>query len=169
MVNSATIFGHSIRALTDSSATSVSSSAVLSLGLSKVRNHAILEWKEEQKFLSKGKTVEIPIVTKDLSVKIDLRVTPFLHDVDMMSGIHLLQALNPLIDWWTPLLPKEVGINWPQVTKPLIDCSTSQTFSRVDVGIFVLPGSLLDQAQKSGTISVLQDVVARDVLKDIAI
>ena len=49
----------------------------LSLGLSKVRNYAILEQGEEQKFLSKGKTVEISIVTKDLTVKIDLKSRRF--------------------------------------------------------------------------------------------
>ena len=98
MVISATIFGHSIRALTDSITTSVPSLAILSLGLSKVKDYAILEQGEEQKSLSKGKTVEIPIVTNNHNVKIDLIVTPFLHNVDMMSVFHLLQVLHPLID-----------------------------------------------------------------------
>ena len=81
----------------------------------KSETKSFLERRKEQKFLSKGRTVEIPIITKDLTVKIDLIITPFLHGVNMMSGFNLLQVLNPLIDWFTPLLPKEVGINQLQV------------------------------------------------------
>ena len=55
------------------------------------------------------------------------------------------------------------------MTKPLIDSSTPQLFSPMDVGISVLPSSLLHQAQKSGTISVLQDAATWVVLKDIEV
>ena len=39
----------------------------------------------------------------------------------------------------------------------------------MDVSISVLPSSLLDQDQKSGTISVLQDAAARAVLQHIEV
>ena len=39
----------------------------------------------------------------------------------------------------------------------------------MDVGISVLPSSLLDQAQKSGTINVLQDVAAQAMSKNIEV
>ena len=58
----------------------------------------MLERGEEQKFLSKNETVEIPIVAKYFTVKIDLTVMSFLHDVDMVVGFNLLRVLYPLMD-----------------------------------------------------------------------
>ena len=134
MVVNAQIYGHPVRALIDSGATRcfISLSTVIPLGLNTIKDCTFLELGDGHKILSKGKVVNAPIVTADLTVKMDLVVTSILHDVELIMDINCLQAVNPLIDWSSSLifLPKEVGIS-------------------------VLPHSWIDQAHKIGTIKVL--------------
>ena len=73
-------------------------------------------------------------------------VTSLLHDVDLILGINWLEAVNPLVDW-----------------------SSSRIFLPKEVGASVLPSSWIDQAQKIGTIKVLQDAIALAALWDIQV
>ena len=77
MVVPARIFGHTMRALIDSGATRafLSINAVQPLGLSLVKDTTFLELGDGQKILSRGKVVDIPIVTAGLTTKMDLTVT----------------------------------------------------------------------------------------------
>ena len=45
--------------------------------------------------------MDVPIVTTDFSVKTDLTITLLLHDIDVMLAINWLQAVNPLIAWFS--------------------------------------------------------------------
>ena len=100
MVVTASVYGHPVRALIDSGATRcfVSSSALLPLGLQTVKDYTFLELGDGQKILSKGRADSVPVVTADVTVRMDLTITSLLHDVDLILGINWLQAVNPLID-----------------------------------------------------------------------
>ena len=97
-----------------------------SLGFITITDYNFLELGDGRKILSKGKVVNVPIVTADFTVKIELMVASLLHDVDLILGMNWLLAVNPLIDWSSSRisLPKEVGTS-------------------------VLPVSWIDQADKN--------------------
>lgn len=97
----ARIFGHPIRALIDSGAIrcSIYTSAVVPLGLSTVIDYTFLGLGDGQKVLSKGKTLDIPILTAGVTKRMDLIITSLLHEVDVILGINWLQAVNHFIDW----------------------------------------------------------------------
>lgn len=113
MVVTIKIFGHFLQALIDSSATRCffSSSVVVPLGLSLTKDYTFLELGDGQKVLSKCKVVDIPIVTIDIIVRLDLTITSLFHNVDVILGINWLQVVNSLIDLSSSriLLPKEAG------------------------------------------------------------
>ena len=58
-----------------------------------------MELGDEQKILSKGKAVDVPIVAADIRVRRDATVTYLLYDVDLVLGVEWLPVVNPLIDW----------------------------------------------------------------------
>ena len=80
MVVPARIFGHTMRALIDSGATRgfLSVNAIQPLGLSLVKDTTFLELGDGQKTLSRGKVIDIPIVTAGLTIKMDLTVNSLL-------------------------------------------------------------------------------------------
>ena len=127
-------------------------SNIISVGIAYNKNCTISEVGDGQIILSKGKAVEIPIVTSNITVKMDIAVMPFLQDVDLILGICRLQFANPLIEWSAPqiLLLKKVGIDWLQVIKALIDGSIVRSFIPAEVGICVLRGSWFDQSDTKG-------------------
>ena len=61
-------------------------------------DHTFLELGIGKKILCKGKSINLPIVTADLTLRLDLTITSLLHDVDLILGINWLQAVHPLID-----------------------------------------------------------------------
>ena len=77
----------------------ISVNAIKPLGLSIVKEQTFLELGDGQKILSRGKVLDIPVVTAGLTTKMDFTVTSLLHDVDLILGINWLQLVNPLIDW----------------------------------------------------------------------
>ena len=81
------------------------------LGLTIVKNYTFLELGDGREILSKGKGIDVPIVTTYLTVKMDLKVTSLLHAIDLILGTNWLQAINPLIELTSSriFLPKEVG------------------------------------------------------------
>ena len=133
-----------------------------------VKSHTISELGDGQTIVSKGKAVEIPIFTSDLTVKMNLAVLPLLQDVNILLGICNPQVVNPLIEWSTHRIPfpKTVGINWLQAIKPLVDGSIPRSFIPTEVGICVLSGSWFDQVRRADTIKVLQDAAALAAIKN---
>ena len=63
-----------------------------------VKEHTFLELGDGQKVLSRGKVLDVPVVTAGLTTKMDFTATSLLHDVDLILGINWLQLVNPLID-----------------------------------------------------------------------
>ena len=58
-----------------------------------------LELGNGEKFLSRGVTPDVPIVTAGLTIKIELTVTNRLKEVDLVLGMNWLQLVNPVVDW----------------------------------------------------------------------
>ena len=139
------VYGHCIRALIDSGATRcfVSAPAVKPLGLSTVHENTFLELGDGQKILSRGKVLNVPIVTAGLTVKMDLTVTSLLHEVDLILGINWLQLVNPLIDW----------------------CNARVFLPRA-LGTPILPSTWLDAQQRIGTVRVLSSTDDLNALTD---
>ena len=83
----------------------------MALGLTTIKNYTFLKLGDGRKILSKGKVVDVPIVSTVLTVKMDLTVISLLNDVDPIWAVNWLQAINPLIEWTSSriFLPKEVG------------------------------------------------------------
>ena len=94
------VYGHFVQALIDSGATRcvISAQAIKPLGLSTVHENTFLELGDGQKILSRGKVLNVPVVSGGLTVKMDLTITSLLHEVDLILGINWLQLINPLID-----------------------------------------------------------------------
>ena len=83
--------------------------------------------------LSRGRPVNVSIVTAGFSAKLNLTVCSLLHDVDIVLGMTWLKAADPLIRWSTG-------------TMYLADSVTS---------LQTIMGEWIDQQVKVGTVKVL--------------
>ena len=135
LVVPARIFGHEIHALIDSGATRnfISPAGVTKCGLNVESHNTFLELGDGTKVLSRGRAVDVPIVTAGYSQKTDLTVCSLLHNVDLVLGMTWLVEADPLIRWSTG-------------TVYLPDSITS--FQRI-------MGDWLDKQVKVGTVKVL--------------
>ena len=104
LVVDARIFGKQCRALIDSGATRsfITPAAVLRCGLHSVHQETLLELADGRKLLSQGKCPHTIITVSNKNCKVDLTVCPLMKDIDVILGINWLQMTNPLIDWSTP-------------------------------------------------------------------
>ena len=103
LVVPARIFGHEIRALIDSGATRnfISPAGVTKCGLNVESHNTSLELGDGTKVLSRGRAIDVLIVTAGYSQKTDLTVCSLLHDVDLVLGMTWLVEADPLIRWST--------------------------------------------------------------------
>jgi len=83
------IFGREIRALIDSGATRcfISPASVTKCGLSIESHNTFLELGDGKKVLSRGRAVDVPVVTAGFAAKLNLTVTSLLHGVDVVLGM----------------------------------------------------------------------------------
>lgn len=54
------------------------------------KNYTLLELGDGQQVLSKGKVADVPIVTADITIRMEITITLLLHDVDIILGINWL-------------------------------------------------------------------------------
>ena len=103
MVVPARIFGQEVRALIDSGATRcfISPAGVTRCGLSVESHHTFLELGDGKKVLSRGRAVDVPVVTSGYTVKMNLTVSRLLHGMDVVLGMTWLKAADPIIRWST--------------------------------------------------------------------
>ena len=89
LVVSTKIYGHTIKAVIDSGATRcfVTPTCVTTCGFKAKPRDVFLELGNGEKFLSRGSILDVPVVIVDLTVKIGLTVTNFLHKVDLVLGM----------------------------------------------------------------------------------
>lgn len=66
----------------------VSRGTVLPLGLKSTSEDTLLEVRNEDHILSRGKVNDVLVVTVRLNVKLDLIVTNLLHNVDAVLGMN---------------------------------------------------------------------------------
>ena len=99
----ARIFGQEVRALIDSGATRcfISPAGVTRCGLSVESHHTFLELGDGKKVLSRGRAIDVPVVTYGYKMKLNLTVTNLLHGVEMVLGMTWLKEADPLIRWST--------------------------------------------------------------------
>ena len=64
-------------------------------------HNTFLELGDGKKVLSRGRAVNIPVVTSDYSMKTNLTVSNLLHGVDIVLGMTWLKVADPLIRWST--------------------------------------------------------------------
>ena len=97
------IFGREVRALIDSGATRcfISPASVTKCGLSIESHNTFLELGDGKKVLSRGRAVDVPVVTAGFAAKLNLTVTSLLHGVDVVLGMTWLREADPLIRWST--------------------------------------------------------------------
>ena len=102
----ARIFGQEVRALIDSGATRcfISPAGVTRCGLSVESHHTFLELGDGKKVLSRGRAVNVPVVTSGYTVKMNLTVSRLLHGVDVVLGMTWLKAADPIIRWSTGIV-----------------------------------------------------------------
>ena len=88
LVVPARIFGHEVRALIDSGATRnfISPAGVTQCGLTIESHNTFLELGDGKKVLSRGRAVDVPVVTSGYTMKTNLTVCNLLHDVDVVLG-----------------------------------------------------------------------------------
>ena len=131
----ARIFGQEIRALIDSGATRnfISPATVTRCGLYVESHNTFLELGNGTKVLSRGRTVDVPVVTAGYTLKTDLTVCKLLHAVDIVLGMTWLTEVDPLIRWstGTVYIPDSVS-----------------SFQRI-------LGEWMDRQVKTGTVKVL--------------
>ena len=103
MVVPARIFGREIRALIDSGATRnfISPAGVTQWGLTVEAHNTFLELGDGKKVLSRGRAVDVPVVTSGYEMKTNLTVSNLLHGVDIVLGMTWLKVADPLIRWST--------------------------------------------------------------------
>ena len=103
LVVKARIFGHKIRELIDNGAMRnfISPAAVTKCGFKVESHNTFLELGDGMRVLSKGLSVDVPIVTTGYSQKTELTVCSLLHDVDLVLGMTWLVEAEPLIRWST--------------------------------------------------------------------
>ena len=135
MVVPARIFGREIRALIDSGATRnfISPAGVTQCGLTVESHNTFLELGDGKKVLSRGRAVDVPVVTSGYEMKTNLTVCSLLHGVDLVLGMTWLKVADPLIRW-----------------------STGQMFIPDAISSFQrILGQWLDKQVKIGTVRVL--------------
>ena len=114
MIVPARIFGREIRALIDSGATRnfISPAGVTQCGLTVESHNTFLELGDGKKVLSRGRAVDVPVVTSGFEMKTDLTVCSLLHGVDLVLGMTWLKVADPLIRWSTGQLfiPDSISI-----------------------------------------------------------
>ena len=103
MVVPAQIFGHEVCALIDSGTTRnfISPAGVMQCGLTIESHNTFLELGNGKKVLSRGRAVDIPVVTSSYTMKTNLTVCNLLHDVDVVLGMTWLKVADSLIRWST--------------------------------------------------------------------
>ena len=103
LVVPARIFGHEIRALIDSGATRnfISPAGVMQCGLTVESHNTFLELGDGKKVLSRGRAVDVPVVTSGYTMRTNLTVSNLLHGVDLVLGMTWLKVADPLIRWST--------------------------------------------------------------------
>ena len=99
----ARIFGHEIRALIDSGATQnfISPAGVMQCGLIVESHNTFLELGDGKKVLSRGRAVDVPVVTSGYTMRTNLTVSNLLHGVDLVLGMTWLKVADSLIRWST--------------------------------------------------------------------
>ena len=131
----ARIFGREIRALIDSGATRnfISPAGVTQCGLTVESHNTFLELGDGKKVLSRGRAVNVPVVTSGFTMRTNLTVTNLLHGVDLVLGMAWLKVVDPLIRW-----------------------STGQLYIPDSISSFQrIMGQWLDKQVKVGTVRVL--------------
>ena len=80
------ILGHIVKALVVSDATRclISTSAVFPLELSSLKDYSFLEPRDRRKTLHKGKSLDVPIITVDVTTRMELTIASLLHEVDVI-------------------------------------------------------------------------------------
>ena len=129
------IFGQEVRALIDSGATRcfISPAGVTRCGLAVESHHTFLELGDGKKVLSRGRAVDVPVVTSGYAVKLNLTVSRLLHGVDVVLGMTWLKAADPIIRW-----------------------STGQIYIPDSISSFQsIVGQWIDKQVKTGTVKVL--------------
>ena len=135
LVVPARIFGHEIRALIDSGATRnfISPAGVTQCGLTVESHNTFLELGDGKKVLSRGRAVDVPVVTSGYTMRTNLTVSNLLHGVDVVLGMTWLKVADPLIRW-----------------------STGQVYIPDSISSFQrIMGQWLDKQVKVGTVKVL--------------
>ena len=135
MVVPVRIFGQEVRALIDSGATRcfISPAGVTRCGLAVESHHTFLELGDGKKVLSRGRTVDVPVVMSGYTVKINLTVSRLLHGVDVVLGMTWLKMADPIIRW-----------------------STGQIYIPDSISSFQrIVGQWMDKQVKTGTVKVL--------------
>ena len=131
----ARIFGREVRALIDSGATRnfISPAGVTKCGLTVESHNTFLELGDGKKVLSRGRAVDVPVVTSGYEMKTNLTVSNLLHGVDVVLGMTWLKVADPLIRW-----------------------STGQMYIPDSISSFQrIMGQWLDKQVKVGTVRVL--------------
>ena len=131
----ARIFGREIHALIDSGATRnfISPAGVTQCGLTVESHNTFLELGDGKKVLSRGRAVNVPVVTSGFTMRTNLAVTNLLHGVDLVLGMAWLKVADPLIRW-----------------------STGQLYIPDSISSFQrIMGQWLDKQVKVGTVRVL--------------
>ena len=129
------IFSHEIRALIDSGATRnfISPAGVTQCGLRVESHNTFLELGDGKKVLSRGRAVDVPVVTSGYTMRTNLTVSNLLHGVDLVLGMTCLKVADPLIRW-----------------------STGQVYIPDSISSFQrIMGQWLDKQVKVGTVKVL--------------
>ena len=103
LVVPARIFCHEICPLIDSGATRnfISPAGVTQCGLTVESHNTFLELGDGKKVLSRGRAVDVPVVTSGCTMKTNLTVSNLLHGVDIVLGMTWLKEADPLIRWST--------------------------------------------------------------------
>ena len=103
LVVPARIFGSEVRALINSGATRnfISPASVTQCGLTVESHNTFLELGDGKKVLSRGRAVDVPVVTSGFTMKTNLTVSNLLHGVDVVLGMTWLKEADPLIRWST--------------------------------------------------------------------
>ena len=145
LVVPARIFGHEVRALIDNGATRnfISPAGVTKCGLTIESHNTFLELGDGKKVLSRGRAVDVPVITSGFTMKTNLIVSNLLHGVDVVLGMTWLKVADPLIRWSTGhvYIPDSLS-----------------SFQRI-------MGQWLDKQVKVGTVKVLSTHEALESLK----
>ena len=100
LVVPARIFGHEICALIDNGETRnfISPAGVTQCGLTVESHNTFLELGDGKKVLSRGRAVDVPVVTFGYMMRTNLTVSNLLHGVDIVLGMTWLKMADPLLD-----------------------------------------------------------------------